>query len=283
MRYIRLGNSDLEVSRLGLDCHSLGVAQRDRGWDPFSYDGEVFAIRTVHAALDSGITVFDTAVAGSTARAESLLGKALHGRTSDIVLASRLPDAIKRTQIRDTLLASMRRLRAERLGIVYLSDRIAAGERAGGIYFEDCLDELHRLRRAGLIGHVGLTVSDPATSLPLIDSGAFGIVQMRFNVNENREASAALDRCQSRGIGVGIVKPLAAGTFKTIVSALDSNWPGSMRARECCLKHLLGDRRVHLINVGMRWEHEVLTNSRLVAGFDPLFARPNQAVLPLAH
>jgi aryl-alcohol dehydrogenase-like predicted oxidoreductase len=28
MRYIRLGNSDLKVSRLGLDCYSLGIAQR---------------------------------------------------------------------------------------------------------------------------------------------------------------------------------------------------------------------------------------------------------------
>ena len=53
MRYVRLGRSGLDVSRLGLDCHSLGVAQRERGWDPMSYDGQVFAIRTVHAALDA--------------------------------------------------------------------------------------------------------------------------------------------------------------------------------------------------------------------------------------
>ena len=54
MRYVRFGNSQLDVSRLGLDCHSLGVVQRERGWDPISYDGQVFAIRTVHAALDAG-------------------------------------------------------------------------------------------------------------------------------------------------------------------------------------------------------------------------------------
>lgn len=45
--------------------------------------------------------------------------------------------------------------------------------------------------------------------------------------------------------------------------------------RECCLKYLLSDRRIHLINLGMRWEHEVATNSQVVDDFEPPY-------LPLA-
>ena len=88
MRYVRLGRSGLEVSRMGLDCHSLGVAQRERGWDPGSYDGQVFAIRTVHAALDAGINIFDTSSSACGTRGETLLGRALSEKKADVLLAS---------------------------------------------------------------------------------------------------------------------------------------------------------------------------------------------------
>ena len=269
MRYTRLGKSDLRVSRLGLDCYSLGVAQRDRGWDPFSYDGEVFAMRTVHAALDAGVNVFDTSPDGAGTRSETLLGKALRERSQDIVLTTRLPFQDNRMRLREALLASMRRMRAERLGIVYLSDNIATDQRSSAMLCEDRLDKLTRLRDKGYLGYIGLSVSDPAAALPLIRSGAFDVVQLQCDVRKGEPADAALDACQAADIGVSIVKPLARGTLKTMVGALDSEWHGSSLLRECCLRYLLADRRVHLINVGMRWEHEVATNSRLFAGFDP--------------
>ncbi len=77
---------------------------------------------------------------------------------------------------------------------------------------------------------------------------------------------------------MSIMKPLASRTLKTVVSALDADWRGSNAVRECCLRFLLGDRRVQLINVGMRWEHEVISNSRLFSGLDLPCSPPTEPI-----
>lgn len=268
MRYVRLGRSDLKVSRLGLDCHSLGVAQRERGWDPMSYDGQVFAIRTVHAALDAGINIFDTSTETCGARGESLLGRALSEKQANVLLASRAGHYSDSTEIEYSILASLRRLRAEHIDILYLNDRPQGDGTDGGHVNEDTLAELERLKKNGLIGHVGLVASDPLRAASLIATGCFDIVQMQCNVAKQGPVSELLDACVREDIGVSIIKPLASKTLKTVVSALDADWTGSSAVRECCLRFLLGDRRVQLINVGMRWEHEVVSNSRLFSGME---------------
>ena len=267
MRYIRLGKSNLEVSRLGLDCYALGIAQRDHGWDPFSYDGEVFATRTVHAALDAGINIFETSLDIGGGRAESLLGKALLGKQSSAILASRLSKVAKESTVEASVLVSLRRLRADHLDIVYLSDQLGQQSQP--------LDELVRLRERGVVAHIGLAVSDPAVSQPLVDTGQFDVAELQCDVSDSDEVSALLDACDKRGMGVSITKPLGSKTLQTLVRRLDTECTGISKVRECCLKYLLSDRRIHLINLGMRWEHEVATNSQLVDDFEPPY-------LPLA-
>jgi predicted aldo/keto reductase-like oxidoreductase len=257
VRYIRLGKSDLEVSRLGLDCYSLGIAQRDHGWDPSSYDGRIFATRTVHAALDAGINIFETSLDAGGGLAQSLLGKALQVKQSDALLASRFWDAANDSCIEESILASMRRLRADHLDIVYLSDRLAQRVRA--------LDELVRLRELGVVHHIGLIATDPGMSQPLITNGQFDVIELQCDVSDTKAVSMLLDDCAIQGMGVSINKPLASGTLQTLVRKLGEECTGASKFRECCLKYLLSDRRIHLINLGMRWEHEVATNSRLVA------------------
>ena len=262
MRYIRLGKSDLEVSRLGLDCYSLGIAQRDHGWDPSSYDGQIFATRTVHAALDAGINIFETSLDAGGGRAQSLLGKALQSKQSGALLASRISDISSESSIEDGIQAALRRLRADHLDIVYLSDQLAQRPQA--------LDELHRLRECGLIHHIGLIATDTAMSQSLIKGGQFDVIELQCDVSDTDAVSMLLDDCEDHGMGVSINKPLASKTLQALVKKQDKDCAGGSKIRECCLKYLLSDRRIHLINLGMRWEHEVATNSQLVADLEPL-------------
>ena len=264
MRYIRLGKSDLNVSRLGLDCNSLGIAQRDHGWDPSSYDGQVFATRTVHAALNAGINIFETSLDTGGGRAESLLGKALQGMESGALLAARLCRVDNEHSIEDTVRASMRRLRADHLDIIYLSDQLARQANP--------LDSLVDMRAAGLVRHIGLVVTDPVISQPLVENGQFAVAELQLGVPGTETVSMLLDACEKHGVGVSINKPLASETLQTLVDGENSENAGGSKAREFCLKHILCDRRIHLINLGMRWEHEVATNSRLVADLEPACA-----------
>jgi aryl-alcohol dehydrogenase-like predicted oxidoreductase len=79
MRFRRLGNSGLTVSVVGLGCNALGSRVEAAG----SRD-------IVAAALEAGITLFDTAdVYGNKGRSEELLGAALKGRRDDVVVATK--------------------------------------------------------------------------------------------------------------------------------------------------------------------------------------------------
>ncbi len=98
---------------------------------------------------------------------------------------------------------------------------------------------------------------------------------MQCDISDTDTASTLLDACDKQSMGVSINKPLGSETLQTLVSQLDSESTGISKVRECCLKYLLSDRRIHLINLGMRWEHEVATNSQLVHAFEPPY-------LPLA-
>jgi aryl-alcohol dehydrogenase-like predicted oxidoreductase len=80
MKYIKLG--DLEVSRIGLGAMSMSHACTGAGTD------DTEAVRTIHRALDLGVTFIDTAEVHGPFTNETLVGGALQGRRDDIVLAT---------------------------------------------------------------------------------------------------------------------------------------------------------------------------------------------------
>src|SRR6202046_5648038 len=77
----RLGSLGLEVSALGLGC--LGMSQSYGAAD----DQE--SIATIHRAVDLGVTLFDTAEAYGPFKNEELLGRALKGKRSQVVIATK--------------------------------------------------------------------------------------------------------------------------------------------------------------------------------------------------
>jgi aryl-alcohol dehydrogenase-like predicted oxidoreductase len=79
MRQNRLGRSDLTVSVVGLGCNNFG-RRLDRAGTRAVID----------AALDAGITFFDTAdIYGGDGASERLIGEALEGRRDRVVLATK--------------------------------------------------------------------------------------------------------------------------------------------------------------------------------------------------
>src|SRR5947209_8530438 len=82
----RLGRHGLEVSALGLGCMGMspgfyGVTDEDE------------AIRTIHRALDLGVTLLDTADMYGWGHNEQLVGRALEGRRDQAILATKFGNA----------------------------------------------------------------------------------------------------------------------------------------------------------------------------------------------
>jgi len=84
MDYVRLGRSGLTVSTVGLGCNNLGRA----GTDTQTEEGSTAVVR---AALDAGITLFDTAdtYGAEPGLSETLLGRALAGRRDEAIVATK--------------------------------------------------------------------------------------------------------------------------------------------------------------------------------------------------
>jgi aryl-alcohol dehydrogenase-like predicted oxidoreductase len=82
MEYVKLGGSAITVSRLGFGCDPIG----GHAWGAVDRDE---ATRAVSAAVDRGITLFDTADCYGLGESERLLGRALRGRRNAVVIASK--------------------------------------------------------------------------------------------------------------------------------------------------------------------------------------------------
>jgi aryl-alcohol dehydrogenase-like predicted oxidoreductase len=110
-----LGKSGLIVSRLGLGCNNFGRRLDSEG-----------ARAVVDAALDCGVTFFDTAETYGEGDSERFLGSALVGRRDEVVLATKFgggqPDGTPRgarESVRRSTEASLERLQTDRVDLLY--------------------------------------------------------------------------------------------------------------------------------------------------------------------
>jgi aryl-alcohol dehydrogenase-like predicted oxidoreductase len=142
------GTTDLRVSALGLGCNNFGT-RLDRA----------ATHKVVHAALDAGITLFDTADIYGKGGSETLLGEALGARRKDIVLISKfgviMGDSGSRgtdgspRYVRTALEASLKRLKTDWIDVYYYHRPDPATP------FEDTLRALDELIRQGKVRHIG--------------------------------------------------------------------------------------------------------------------------------
>ena len=82
MKYTKLPGTDIDVSVIALGCWPFA------GGDVWGEQDDDVSIATVHAALDAGITFFDTAE--GYGKSESVLGQGLKGRRQDAVIATKV-------------------------------------------------------------------------------------------------------------------------------------------------------------------------------------------------
>ncbi|NCC13509.1 MAG: aldo/keto reductase [Spirochaetia bacterium] len=80
---MKLGNTDMEIPALALGTWAIG------GGDSWGESDDALSIKTIHRSLELGVTFIDTAPAYGNGLSEDLLGKALQGRRSSCILATK--------------------------------------------------------------------------------------------------------------------------------------------------------------------------------------------------
>src|SRR6185436_16341984 len=145
MQKRKLGNSNLEVSALGLGCMGLSY-----GYGPGADKQD--AISLIRTAFEHGITFFDTAEAYGPFKNEELLGEALAPVRDQVVIATKFGftfDGNKQSgtdsrpeHIKDVAEASLKRLRTDHIDLFYqhrVDPAVAIEEVAGAV--QDLIQE----------------------------------------------------------------------------------------------------------------------------------------------
>jgi aryl-alcohol dehydrogenase-like predicted oxidoreductase len=266
------GRSGLNVTPIALGGYPFGGVNRVAGWDPFSADGRRVAISTIHRAIERGITYMDTAASYGAGNSEEIFGEALStgGRRAKVTLATKCRWNAPASEVIASAEASLRRLRTDVLDVLQLHGGMFTDENVRHILEGGPLEALHRLRDQGKVRLIGFTCEEPWTARPLIASGAFQVVQLRYNVIYQGAALHALNEARDAGMGVAVMRPMTSGILQRTLSFLKPEWPAP-DVYEVALKYVLSDSRVHVANVGMRWPREVDQNVDLVESFQPPF------------
>lgn len=153
MEYITLKNSNIRVSRLCMGGCPMG----QYGWGDVQ---EQELIDAVHAAVDNGITMFDTADTYGLGKSEETLAKALGTRKNDVVIASKFGVRVENGKtfydnspayIEQALTSSLRRLKREYIDLYQIHYR------DGVTPICDVIDALEQYQRKGYIRAYGLS------------------------------------------------------------------------------------------------------------------------------
>ncbi|MFY1688941.1 aldo/keto reductase [Plantactinospora sp. WMMB782] len=219
MRYVRLGNSGLEVSRIVLGCMSFGDPRR--GAHPWSV-GLDEARPFVRQAIEAGITTFDTANVYSLGSSEEITGKLLgeFARRDEVVIATKVHGrmgpgpkggGLSRAAILTQVDESLRRL-----GTDYI-DLYQIHRYDPEVPIEETMEALHDLVRAGKVRYLGASsmwtwqfVQAQYTA----DLGGwtrFVSMQDQYNLIMREEEREMLPFCLDQGVGVLPWSPLARG------------------------------------------------------------------------
>jgi len=198
MKYINLGKTGLKVSRLGLGTVELGLKYGINKDDDSSKPDEKNSIYLLHKAADFGINLFDTAP--SYGNSEELLGKAFKNKKNCIIATKvNIPpegEDIKKF-IRFSLAQSCKRLKRKYLDIVQVHNAISKTFLHSDI-FEILLGE----KSKGNLRYIGASVYEPENAVAAINSGMIDVLQIAYNVLDQRMDEKVLGKAKSEGIGV---------------------------------------------------------------------------------
>ena len=211
MQKRRLGNSGLEVSALGLGCMGLSF-----GYGPATDKQQ--AISLIHAAVERGITFFDTAEVYGPFANEELVGEALAPFRDQVMIATKFgfkamkPEETRWSgfdsrpeHIKEVADASLKRLRTDVIDLLY-QHRVDPE-----VPIEDVAGAVKELIAAGKVKHFGLSEAGVETIRRAHAVQPIAAVQSEYSLWWRQREEDVLPVCEELGIGFVPFSPLGRG------------------------------------------------------------------------
>src|SRR4029453_4371499 len=229
MRLRKLGSAGPLVSSIGLGC--MGMSQSYGAGD----DDE--SIRTLHRAIELGVTLVDTADAYGKGANEILVGRAIRDRRNQAVLATKFglvppPGGGAATEgdgrperVRSCCEASLRRLGVDVIDLYYLH-RVDPK-----VPIEDSVGAMAELVREGKLRFLGLSEAGPQSLRRAHATHPITAVQSEYSLWTRDPERAVLPVCRELGIGLVAFSPLGRGFFGGAVRDAAQLAPNDARRR----------------------------------------------------
>ncbi|MEO8022321.1 aldo/keto reductase [Polaromonas sp.] len=218
------------VSAIGLGCMNLSHAY---GTPPSAEQGE----RVLLAALDAGVTLFDTAALYGFGANETLVGKVLSGHRSRFTLASKggmagvqFEDGVKRVidgrpeAIRKNCEDSLKRLQTDVIDLYYLHrwDK--------KVPIEDSVGAMAELVRAGKVRSIGLSEVSATTLRKAHAVHPIAAVQTEYSLWTRNPEIAVLEACRELGTAFVAFSPVARGFLCDAIHDVSTLQPKDIRS-----------------------------------------------------
>lgn len=209
MQKRKLGKTGLEVSALGLGCMGMSFA-----YGPAPDKNEMISL--IRAAVERGVTFFDTAEAYGPFKNEELLGEALAPSRDEVVIATKFGFKFgpkgeqigldsRPQHIRDVAEASLKRLRTDFIDLFY-QHRVDPD-----VPIEDVAGTVHDLIQEGKVRHFGLSEAGIKTIRRAHSIQSVTALQNEYSLWWRKPEEELIPTIEELGIGLVTYSPLGRG------------------------------------------------------------------------
>jgi aryl-alcohol dehydrogenase-like predicted oxidoreductase len=209
MEYRRLGKSGLKVSEMGLGTNGYGLDVDEKT-----------AVSLVDHALELGINFIDTAEMYNKGRSEEMVGKALKGKRSKVVLATKFgyPGTVgpadqrgSRGYLMKAVDLSLKRLDTDYIDLYYYHYPDPETPVEETLRAMDDLVHAGKVRYTGCSNFAAWQLCEALWTSRQYNLASFVVVQSRYNLIDRRIEAEVAPCCQANGVGVVPWGPLASG------------------------------------------------------------------------
>ena len=215
-----LGESDLNITPLGIGAWAIGGGNWEFGWGA---QDDKESIAAIHAGLDHGMNWIDTAAAYGLGHSETMVGKAIQGlQTRPYVFtkcslvwdkSGKIMHNLHGASIRGEAEASLKRLGIDSIDLYQIHWPAWHGlpESASPGSVEEAIGEMAKLKRDGKIRHIGVSNFDAGQMRRAMNVAPIVSLQPPYSLVAREVEPAILPFALENRIGVIVYSPMASG------------------------------------------------------------------------